>query len=67
MSGFNMSEHFLGSNKGFETLANSVQNPLAWTAAHSGRELGESGPPSKTIQATKENLPQIVEGRGWMT
>jgi hypothetical protein len=23
-----MSEHFLGSNKGFEILANSVQNPL---------------------------------------
>jgi hypothetical protein len=24
-----MSEHFLGSNKGFEILANSVQNPLS--------------------------------------
>jgi hypothetical protein len=26
-----MSEHFWGSNKGFEILANSVQNPLGMT------------------------------------
>jgi hypothetical protein len=28
VSEFNMCEHFLGSNKGFEILENSVQNPL---------------------------------------
>ncbi len=29
MSEYNISEHFLGSNKGFENLVNSLQNPLA--------------------------------------
>jgi hypothetical protein len=28
VSEFNMTEHFLGSNKGFEILASSVQDPL---------------------------------------
>jgi hypothetical protein len=32
-----MSEHFWGSNKGFEILANSVQNPVLMLEGGGGR------------------------------
>jgi hypothetical protein len=40
MSDFNMSEHFLGSNKGFEISANNVQNPLPKNCSHLPPPIG---------------------------
>ncbi len=55
------------ASKNSKATKTALLPPITWTAAHAGRELGKSGPPSKTTYAAKENLPRIDKDRGWMT
>ncbi len=55
------------ASKNAKTTTIALPPPIAWMAIQAGQKLGKPGPSSKTTQATKDNLPQIDEDRGWTT